>query len=189
MGRHQSDLRDGSGRVKVIWIGLVVVSLVGLLLLLGVKLFSERSSAVSIGQTPADFTLETYTGDTIHTASLRGNIVLINFWSSWCSTCDEEAIMLEEAWSNYSSKGEKVIFLGVAYMDTESNALAFIETYGMTYPNGPDLRGEISNLYQVSSVPETYILDAAGALREIKIGSFTSTAEIYHVIEQVASGE
>lgn len=86
--------------------------------------------------------------------------------------------MLAETWSKFQTEGA-VVFLGAAYMDTEPDGLDSLETYGVTYPNGPDLRGEISNLYQVSSVPETFALDAEGILRMVKIGPFTSTGEIF----------
>ena len=180
----------GSARKKFLWVGAVVVIILGLLVLLGLELFSESGSAVSIGQSPPDFKLETYDGEMIQTDALRGKVVLINFWSSWCTTCDEEAQMLEEAWSKFEREQPgSVSFLGVAYMDTPPDSLDFIETYGVTYPNGPDLRGEISKLYQVSSVPETYILDPEGVLRAIKIGPFTSTEEVIQAIEKAASKE
>lgn len=171
---------------KIIWLSVVLLFSVGLLVLLGLELFSGDGDAPSIGKKPADFLLGSFSGETIDTASLRGKIVLINFWSSWCTTCDEEAVMLEEAWSAVQAEGD-VVFLGVAYMDTEPESLDFLETYGVTYPNGPDLRGEISKIYQVSSVPETYVLDAEGFLKVIKIGPFTSTEEIFAAIENAAS--
>jgi cytochrome c biogenesis protein CcmG/thiol:disulfide interchange protein DsbE len=182
----QSHSRAQSSKTKIIWLIVGMLFVIGLLVLLGMELFSREGNAPSIGQRPSDFSLGSFSGEIIDTASLRGKIVLINFWSSWCTTCDEEAVMLEEAWSAYQAEGN-VAFLGVAYMDTEPDSLDFLETYGVTYPNGPDLRGEISKLYQVSSVPETYVLDAEGTLRVIKIGPFTSTGEIFTAIENAAS--
>ena len=177
-----------SSKAKTLWIVGAMVFVLGLLVLLGLELFSREDKSIGLNQKPEDFTLHTYTGETIDTAALRGKTVLINFWSSWCTTCDEEAVLLEEAWSALLEEGE-VVFLGVAYMDTESESLDFLETYGVTYPNGPDLRGEISNRYQVSSVPETFVLDAEGVLRVLKIGPFTSADEIFRAIEGAALKE
>jgi len=189
MAYNTSSSVRGSNRKKIFWLALAAVFAISLLVLLGVELFSERDEALTIGQSPPDFILHTYTGNVIQTAALRGQIVVINFWSSWCTTCDEEAQILQEAWSVYQSQGESVFFIGVAYMDTEPDALAFLETYGVTYVNGPDLRGEISHLYRVSSVPETYIIDGKGVLRAVKIGPFTTTEEIFNAIANAAVGE
>jgi len=68
-------------------------------------------------------------------------------------------------------------------MDTEPAARSFLQEYGVTYPNGPDLRGEISSLYQVQGVPETFVLDQDRVLRNIKYGSFLSVDEIMNLIE------
>ncbi len=189
MAKDKSRSKKHAGRLRLFWIGLAVSFAIGILVMLGLALFSERASGVSIGQSAPDFPLQTYSGGTIHTESTRGKIVLINFWSSWCTTCDEEAQMLQAVWLDLQASGrDEVVFLGVAYMDTELNSLEFLKTYGVTYPNGPDLRGEISNQYQVSSVPETFVLDAEGVLQVIKIGPFTSTEEIYRAIDTAASG-
>jgi cytochrome c biogenesis protein CcmG/thiol:disulfide interchange protein DsbE len=157
-----------------------------ILVLVGIRLFQNDSSPVELGKSPNDFSLTTYAGDEIHTADLRGKVVLVNFWASWCATCDEEAALLEQAWQAYQSDDpERVIFLGVAYMDTEPASRAYLAEYGVTYPNGPDLRGAISKIYQVSSVPETYILDPQGTLRYLKIGSFFSLDEIISAVDAV----
>lgn len=184
--KNKSNSGTSSSKTRFIWSVVVLVFVMGLLLVLGLELFSNKGSAPSIGEKPPDFSLQTFSGEVIDTASLRGKIVLINFWSSWCTTCDEEALMLSETWSQYETQGD-VVFLGAAYMDTEPDAVDFLETYAVTYPNGPDLRGEISDLYQVSSVPETYVLDAEGRLRMVKVGPFTSTEEIFKAIEEASS--
>jgi len=156
------------------------------LVLIGMRLIQNDSSPIELGRNPKDFSLTTYTGDVIHTADLRGKVVLVNFWASWCATCDEEAALLEQAWQVYQTTDpEGVIFLGVAYMDTEPASRAYLSEYGVTYPNGPDLRGAISKIYQVNSVPETYVLDSDGTLRYLKIGSFTSIDEMISAVDAV----
>lgn len=180
-----SDPGSRPDKAKIIWIAIGALFVVGLLALLGMKLFSSDARALSVGKRPEDFRLQTFSGDTIDTVSLRGKIVLVNFWSSWCATCDEEAVLLEEAWSVYQAEGD-VVFLGVAYMDTEPDSQDFLAAYGVTFPNGPDLGGDISHLYRVSSVPETYVLDAQGVLRVIRFGPFASTAEIFQAIESAS---
>jgi cytochrome c biogenesis protein CcmG/thiol:disulfide interchange protein DsbE len=139
---------------------------------------------LEIGDAPGNFALTTFSNEKIHTGDLQGKIVLVNFWASWCVTCDEEAVLLEKAWQELqkAAPGE-TLFLGVAYMDTEPAARSFLQEYGVTYPNGPDLRGEISDLYQVQGVPETFVLDQDGVLRNIKYGPFLSVDEILSLIQ------
>ena len=162
----------------------MLVAVIGILSLIGVRLFSDKEVPIDLGETPEDFTLTTFSGQTIHSNELQGKVVLVNFWASWCTTCDDEARMLEQAWAHYQAlEGNEVAILGVAYMDTEPAAIEFISKYGLTYPNGPDLRGEISKLFQVKNVPETYILDEDGRLAAIKIGPFLAVDEIHEIID------
>ena len=170
-----------------LWAIAAFTGVLVVLVLMGIRLVQNDATPVRLGEAPKDFSLRTYTGEVINTADLRGQVVLINFWASWCTTCDQEAAFLEQAWQHYQLEGEKqgVIFLGVAYMDTESASRAYLADHGVTYPSGPDLRSEISRIYQVKAVPETFILDAEGALRYQKIGAFGTFSELQSALEGV----
>src|SRR4030066_128708 len=87
---------------------------------------------------------------------------------------------LEEAHRRLSPEG--VLFLGVDYVDTEPEALAYLERFKITYPNGPDQRTRISQGYRIRGVPETYVVGPDGKLTFVKIGPFTSLAEIQAAI-------
>lgn len=115
---------------------------------------------------------------------LQGKVVLLNFWASWCNPCAQEAADLENAWQVYAP-GDEVVFLGVDYVDVEPDARDYLKKFQITYPNGPDLGTRISQIFRVGGVPETYIFDAQGVLRYIKIGPFTSEAEIHQAIRAV----
>ena len=82
-----------------------------------------------------------------------------------------------------------MVFLGVVYKDTQTESLDFLSEVGLSFPNGLDIRGNISNIYRVTNVPETYILDAEGVLRVAKIGPFASVDEILAGIEIARSSE
>lgn len=171
-----------------LWSALVFVGVVFLLVLIALRLFQADSAPLKLGEQPKDFTLETFDGELIHTADLRGRAVLINFYASWCTTCDEEASLLEQAWQDFQGDGnEAVLFLGVAYMDTERASRAYLSEHGVTFPAGSDLGGAISRIYQVNSVPETFILDPDGALQVIKIGPFSSLGELKAAVDQAIS--
>jgi cytochrome c biogenesis protein CcmG/thiol:disulfide interchange protein DsbE len=104
-------------------------------------------------------------------SELRGQIVVVNFWASWCIPCHDEAPDLEAVWEAYRDRG--VVMVGVAYTDTERNALAFIRDYGMTYPNGLDLETRISERYHITGVPETFVVNREGDVAECFIEKVT----------------
>jgi cytochrome c biogenesis protein CcmG/thiol:disulfide interchange protein DsbE len=89
--------------------------------------------------------------------------------------------MLEGAWQQYKDRG--VVFIGVDYVDTETEALKFLRQYNVTYPNGPDLGTRISQAYRIDGVPETYLVDQNGTLAFVKIGPLVSQAELAQEIE------
>jgi cytochrome c biogenesis protein CcmG/thiol:disulfide interchange protein DsbE len=145
-----------------LWAGLAA-----LLALVGFGLYRTQAGPVSSGQAP-DFALTTFDGDTILLADLKGQVVVVNFWASWCKPCEEEAATLEGGWQKYRDQG--VTFLGVDYVDTEPEARAYLERFGVTYPNGPDLGTRISQAFRIRGVPETYFVDRQGAIVRVKIG-------------------
>lgn len=171
-----------------VWAVLAFAGLLAVLVLMGVRLVGNDSTPVRLGEQPKAFTLTTFEDEVFHSADLRGKVVLVNFWASWCTTCDVETALLEQAWQTYQARNDDaVIFLGVAYMDTENASQAYLRNHGVTYPNGPDLRGEISRVFQVNSVPETFILDADGALQDFKIGPYLSLEQVLTAVDGVLS--
>lgn len=146
----------------LLWGGLAA-----LMALVGFGLYRTQAGPVSSGPAP-DFTLITFDGETIHLADLKGQVVVVNFWASWCKPCEEEAATLEAGWQKYRDQG--VSFLGVDYVDTEPEARAYLTRFGITYPNGPDLGTRISQAFRIRGVPETYFIDRQGTLVRVKIG-------------------
>jgi cytochrome c biogenesis protein CcmG/thiol:disulfide interchange protein DsbE len=167
--------------IAVIWLALL-----GLLALVGFGLIRTQQGPVSVGSEVPDFTLTTFDGEQIEVSDFQGDVVVINFWASWCKPCEQEAKELEQAHQMYKDEG--VVFLGVAYTDTEREALAYLERFGITYPNGPDLGTRISQAFRIRGVPETYIVGPDGTLAVVKIGPFLSLDEIIASIETASEG-
>ncbi len=117
---------------------------------------------VRIAQEPARaFSLELMDGSTLTLLDLRGKVVMINFWASWCPPCREEAPILAEVYHEYEN--EPVEFVGVDIWDREDDALQYINQYSVTYPNGVDDRGVIAIDYGVRGIPETFFISPMGS--------------------------
>ena len=159
------------------WGGLFV-----LLIILALGLMRAQQPIAEIGSPAPEFVLTTFDDQQIDSTGLAGKVIVLNFWASWCKPCEQEAADLETAWRMYEPGGE-VIFLGVDYVYTEPEAMAYLEKFEISYPNGPDLGTRISQAFnRKMGVPETYIIDKNGVLQYIKIGPFLSVSEITAVI-------
>ena len=95
----------------------------------------------------------------------------------------EYPVVSKEQGFQFTGIAGDVIFLGVDYVDTEPQALSYLEKFQITYPNGPDLRTRISQAFRIRGVPETYFIDSEGKLAFKQIGPFSSLAEIKSVID------
>ncbi len=161
----------------IAWVGLFA-----LLVVVAMVLLRKQQGPVSIGRKPPAFILTTFDGQAISPDEMAGKVVLINFWASWCKPCEQEAPDLQTAWEYYQPRGD-VLFIGIAWTDTESASLAYLKRFGITYPNGPDLGTTISQAYRITGVPETYIIDKNGLLASMKLSPYTSVAEIQSAID------
>ncbi len=167
--------------------GVIVLSfivLLGFLLLIAWGLRRSMSGPIQVGDRVPNIQMITFGGETINSDQLVGKVIVVNFWASWCKPCEQEARELEEAYQYFKDSGQ-VAFLGLAYVDTEPKSLAYLEKFGVTYPNGPDLRTSVSQMFRIRGVPETYIIDSEGRLAYIKVGPFTSTQEIISAIQPI----
>lgn len=153
-----------------------------LLTIVAIGLFQRQQGPVAIGKKAPDFLLTTFAGEQIDSSNLRGKVIVLNFWASWCQPCEQEAADLEAAWRSYQERGD-VIFLGVDWTDTPTAAAKYLEKFDITYPNGPDLETRISQSYRTTGVPETYIIDKDGNLAAVKLSPFLSLAEIKAAID------
>jgi cytochrome c biogenesis protein CcmG/thiol:disulfide interchange protein DsbE len=167
-----------------LWAQIIIwVFLLGLLGIVALGLKRAQEGTVQPGHAIDNFTLPLFSGyeqdskSEIHLADLRGKVVVINFWASWCKPCEQEAAELQKAWTEYEPTGE-VVFLGVDYVDTEPEARVYLKKFGITYPNGPDLAGRISQYFRIKGVPETYFIDKDGVLKYVQVGPFTSIDQI-----------
>jgi cytochrome c biogenesis protein CcmG, thiol:disulfide interchange protein DsbE len=118
------------------------------------------------------FVLTAYDGASMELAALRGKVVVLNFWASWCyPACYEEAPVLEGGWRAYRDRD--VVVLGVDIQDKEEAGRKFIRDFGLTFANAPDPTGKVSVDYGVYGVPETFFIDRQGSIRVKHVSAVT----------------
>lgn len=153
---------------------IALVFVIGLLALLGWGLVNTTRSRPIAGNPSPDFQVQYYDGykwqdqDVSTLADFKGQVVVLNFWASWCVECRVEADLLQQASQAYAD--QNVVFLGVAYVDVEPKSREYLTDFNITYPNAPDLRSLVSKAFEITGVPETFIIDQTGEIAYVHIG-------------------
>ncbi len=136
------------------------------------------------------FTLTLFNGKTVRPEDFRGKVVFLNFWASWCPLCRAEARTLEATWQSY--KDRDVVFLGVDIQDTEQDARAFLQEFGITYLNARDANGKVAIEYGVWGIPETFFIDREGRITYKQVGALgwpIITAKLDEALRGIVSAE
>lgn len=116
-----------------------------------------------VGRPMPSFRIPGLDGGVVDSAALRGRILVVNFWASWCyPACYEEAPRLQRIWEAYRDRG--VVVVGVNIQDQEGPAREFVRRFGQTFPNGVDRTGRVSIDFGVYGVPETFVVDRGGRI-------------------------
>ena len=148
--------------------------LLGLLVVLGLSLghsgaVDQTGLAPAFRARPAPaFDLTGFDARPIRLADLHGQIVVLNFWASWCTPCRDEAPVLERASQTYRDRG--VVFVGLATWDHELNARTFLRELPASYPNAPDASGETAIAYGIRGLPETIFVGRDGEIARKWVG-------------------
>ena len=157
--------RPRSKRFKVLLLSVLIIVL--LLGSLGWVFYNNRNFSVLEGPAP-DFSLTGFEGETLTLSELRGQVVVVNFWASWCIPCRTETPYLERVWREYQDKD--VMFIGVDIQDTFKDAQEFIDEFDVTYFTGPDFGSEIARAYNVQGLPQTFIINKNGDIDAVFVG-------------------
>jgi thiol-disulfide isomerase/thioredoxin len=131
---------------------------------------SHTSEKVAVeALAPAFQVADMASGQTVRSSDLRGNVVFVNFWASWCQPCKEEMPSVDSLFKEEFPKGNFVM-LTVLYKDTPENAVEHMRANGFNFPVYTDPKGNSAVAFKVTGVPETYVIDKKGRLRKRVIG-------------------
>lgn len=139
-----------------------------ILLVLSIFMGSSLASSGLTGQTAPDFVLKSSTGENLRLSEYRGDVVMINFWATWCGPCRQEMPLLDELYGRYQRVGFSL--LGVNIDDDSRRAMAMVNELGIRFPVLFDSEKKVSKLYEVEAMPLTILLDREGTVRHIHYG-------------------
>jgi cytochrome c biogenesis protein CcmG/thiol:disulfide interchange protein DsbE len=186
--KQSSDTRRFSPKTLGLAVGAVAI--IGFVVLMAIGLLNKapvtgRSGYTRVNKPAPDFSLPLLDGIELRLSDHLGHPVVINFWASWCLPCREESPALQRTWRSYESKD--VLLVGVNIQDTESDARAYIEEFGLTFPNGMDRDGKITIEYGVIGLPVTFFLDGDGIVRRRWVGAI-SEAQLTAWVDELVAG-
>ena len=126
------------------------------------------SASVGPGSAAPAFELPAAAGSAVGLNDLKGQVVLINFWASWCGPCRQEMPILEQMYRKY--RGAGVTLLGVNVEPKSGDAVGFLKSTPVSFPILFDTQSKVSTLYEVSGMPSTVIVDRKGKVRYVHHG-------------------
>lgn len=129
---------------------------------------TSLASSGLVGQKAPDFALKSSTGENLRLSEYRGEVVMINFWATWCGPCRQEMPLLDDLYNRYERVG--FTLLGVNIDDNSQRAVDMMRELGVNFPVLFDASKDVSKLYEVNAMPVTVILDREGNVRHVHQG-------------------
>jgi len=176
--------------VMVILGGLIGLVIVAIVWVISGRMATPVMPAAAETNRPAPaFALPLLGGGELQLADLKGKIVVVNFWGTWCEPCKAETPALEAAYRQLQSQGVEFVGINLRHQEAlgaagDADVANFVKTYGVTYPVVFDTNGEISRKYQISPIPVSYFLDTQGNIRYVYVGTLT-TADTVELVRRL----
>lgn len=138
-----------------------------------------------MGDTAPDFTLNDLDGNPVTLSNLRGSIVMVNFWATWCAPCKDQLPFMQAISDNWSDKG--VVVLEVAVKENEDvNAVKqYITDNNYSFQVLFDAEAQAVSDYGVGTIPATFFIDPEGVIRNVQVGSFDTQAQIEAILQNI----
>ncbi len=140
-------------------------------------IISSSPMAAAVQDPAPDFTLKSLGGENLKLSELRGEVVMVNFWASWCGPCRQEMPLLDQLYKRYQPMGFTI--LGVNVEENAGAAKKVLQEQPVSFPILFDPSNQVSELYQVSAMPSTFLVDRDGKLRFLHKGYLPGYEEQY----------
>lgn len=133
-----------------------------------VSTFAFNGNALKVGDKAKNFTLKTFTGETVSLSDHQGKVVLLDFWASWCTPCREEMPYLDLLQKTYGREGFVVLAINID--NQPKNALEFLKRHGIKLTPLWDEKKEVAAAYNLPAMPSAVLIDQRGVIRFIQSG-------------------
>jgi len=144
----------------------------------------KKVTKIEIGKPAPDFVLQDASGKTWQLSSLKGKVVFVNFWATWCKPCRDEMPSMEAL--NQAMAGQPFQLLAIVFNDDLDMANSFARRLGVTFPVLANPAPELTEAYMITGVPETFLIDANGILRHRFIGPYNwDTPEMRNLVQEL----
>lgn len=147
------------------------------------------SAAPQVGFAAPDFDLEALGGGRLKLADMRGKVVMVNLWASWCPPCRAEMPAIEHVYRQYKARGLEVVAVNATYRDSEAEARSFLADLGVTFPVALDRDGLTNQRYYVQLLPSTYFIARDGTIGDMLFGGPMTEALIVGKIEKLLEAQ
>lgn len=157
---------QGGSRLLILLVGVAILGAVfGI-----VWMQSAKYEPLVVGKPAPDFSLSDLNDKPYRLSDFRGKVVFLNFWATWCKPCREEMPSMEVLYKNFEKDGLVILAVSIDRVTTTKDIPPFVKGMNLTFPVLIDSWGQTDKPYKRMGVPETFIIDQQGVIREIVIG-------------------
>lgn len=149
----------------------------------------EHAPSPRVGFAAPDFTLDLLGGRHVTLSELRGMVVVVNLWASWCPPCRAEMPALQRVYEANRDRGLEIVAVNTTFQDTEAGADEFVREFGLTFLVALDRDGVASRSYLLRALPTTFFTDRSGIIREVVLGGPMSETTLQTAIEELLREE
>jgi peroxiredoxin len=139
-----------------------------LLVLVGSMQIAASAPSDLVGQPAADFALRSLGNENIRLSEQLGEVVIVNFWATWCGPCRQEMPLLDDIYNKYRRAG--LVLLSVNIDEGDERAAEMAQTLQVSYPVLRDERNDVAKAYQIGTLPLTVLIDREGTVRYVAEG-------------------